>query len=165
MPRNDALSLGSGLFSAPRGRKNNPLGLPGISGAASSGGRKPIPKDVRNLVWRKYIGNKPEGKCYCCRQRTISFDDFQVGHNKAVVKGGSNNISNLRPICGPCNRGMGTGTIESYRRKHFGGAISGAKKKVSSPSKRRRRELSPLGLPVGGILGGGGRRPRNPYGF
>jgi hypothetical protein len=41
--------------------------------------------------------------------------DFQVGHNKAVAKGGNNNISNLRPICGPCNRGMGTMSIEKYR--------------------------------------------------
>lgn len=65
------------------------------------------------------MGNKVEGKCYCCKTRTIHVMDFQVGHNKAVAKGGNDNISNLRPICGPCNRGMGTMSIEKYREKYF----------------------------------------------
>jgi hypothetical protein len=84
--------------------------------------RRKIDKNTRDAVWFKYMGNQAEGKCYCCEIRTIHITDFQVGHNKAVAKGGNDNISNLRPICGPCNRGMGTSSIESYKKKYFGKA-------------------------------------------
>lgn len=81
--------------------------------------RKPIPKELREQVWFKYIGaTKSEGKCYCDGVRTISFFDFEVGHNKAVAKGGRDNINNLRPICKSCNRSMGTMSIDVYKRKY-----------------------------------------------
>ena len=81
--------------------------------------RKPINKNLRDNVWLKYIGNKPEAKCYCCKIRPIHITHFDVGHNKAVSKGGYNNIENLRPICSPCNKGMGTKSIEWYRKKYY----------------------------------------------
>ncbi len=77
-----------------------------------------VSKTVKNTVWKKYIGNKPEGKCYCCGV-TISFFSFEAGHNKAKSKGGSNDIENLRPICKDCNASMKTQSIESFRAKHF----------------------------------------------
>ena len=95
--------------------------------------RKPIGKSLRDQVWLKYMGNKAQGKCYCCKIRPIHMTDFQVGHNKAVAKGGKNNISNLRPICGPCNRGMRTKSIEWYRKKYF------AKTKSKKGSKKIRK--------------------------
>ncbi len=81
--------------------------------------RRKIDKNVRDAVWLKYMGNKAEGKCYCCQIRYIHITDFQIGHNKAVAKGGTDHINNLRPICGPCNRGMGTISIERYKQTHF----------------------------------------------
>ncbi len=81
--------------------------------------RKKINKDLREKVWLKYMKNKVLGKCYCCKIKPIHFTDFEVGHNKAVSKGGSNNINNLRPICRSCNKGMGTKTIEWYRNKYY----------------------------------------------
>ncbi|MDH5733951.1 MAG: HNH endonuclease [Candidatus Bathyarchaeota archaeon] len=81
--------------------------------------RKGIPKRVKNAVWDKYIGmDKALGKCYACNQ-TIHITDFEVGHNKAVSKGGSDRITNLKPICRTCNRYMGTSSIEAYKRKYF----------------------------------------------
>lgn len=94
--------------------------------------RKPINKNLRDSVWLKYMGNKAEGKCYCCQIRTIHITDFQVGHNKAVAKGGNNDISNLRPICGPCNRGMGTMSIEKYKNKYFSGSVEPTKNKSAT---------------------------------
>ncbi len=80
--------------------------------------RRPIDKNTRKLVWEKYFGLKKfSGKCYCCKERVIYKDEFQVGHNKAVSKGGLDHINNLRPICARCNSSMRTMTIEQYKRK------------------------------------------------
>lgn len=110
-------------------------------------GRKPIGKPLRETVWLKYMGNKAQGKCYCCRIRQIHFTEFQVGHNKSVAKSGKNNISNLRPICGPCNRGMGTKSIEWYRKVHF--SKGGKKKRTKKPGTRigPRKPTSQWGIP------------------
>jgi len=86
--------------------------------------RKGIPKSVKNAVWDKYIGmDKASGKCYVCN-RAIHITDFEVGHNKAVSKGGPDYIGNLRPICRPCNRSMGTLSIEDYKIQYFEGSKS-----------------------------------------
>jgi hypothetical protein len=74
---------------------------------------------VKDTVWSKYIGaNKAEGKCYVCG-RIIHITEFDLGHNKAVSRGGGNNISNLRPICRTCNSSMGTTSIETFKARHF----------------------------------------------
>jgi len=40
---------------------------------------------------------------------------FEVGHNIPRSKGGLNDIDNLRPICGNCNRSMSDSyTIEEF---------------------------------------------------
>lgn len=81
--------------------------------------RRKIPKAVKEAVWGRYIGiKKAEGKCYVCN-RTIHITRFEVGHNKAVARGGSDNITNLRPICRSCNLAMGTMSIETFKRKYF----------------------------------------------
>src|SRR3989338_900510 len=98
---------------------NNPFGIKPIkvepiniwgNNSKSKPARKPIDKNIRSLVWNKYNGNSLAGKCYVCK-RPITHDHFEIGHNKAVAKGGKDNITNLRPICGPCNRGMSTMSI------------------------------------------------------
>lgn len=109
--------------------------------------RRKIDKNLRDAVWLKYMGNKVEGKCYCCQIRTIHITDFQVGHNKAVAKGGKDDIGNLRPICGPCNRGMATMSIEKYKKKYFSGAVTSStknsdkKKPVKSETTVSKKEL------------------------
>ncbi|MDP3966236.1 MAG: HNH endonuclease signature motif containing protein [archaeon] len=101
--------------------------------------RKQINKGLRNQVWEKYMGRKSSGKCFCCGINTIYFNEFQVGHNKAVAKGGKNHISNLRPICGGCNRGMRTMSIEQYKRKHFG---IGRKTRSDKGTKKAKKSAS-----------------------
>lgn len=73
--------------------------------------------------------DKTEGKRYVCN-RTIHIIDFEVGHNKAVSKGGSDRITNLRPISRSCNRAMGTMSIEVYKRKYFSKSKKLRKRKV-----------------------------------
>ena len=85
--------------------------------------RKRIPKHVKELVWARYIGaDKAYGKCSASCGRRIHFMNFEVGHNKALAKGGSNHISNLKPICRSCNQAMGTMSIEAFKREYFSGA-------------------------------------------
>lgn len=101
-------------------------------------GRK-IPKSSKDTVWATYIGmDKTEGKCYVCR-KTIHITDFDVGHNRAVSKGGSDNVTNLRPICRTCNSSMGTMSIEAFKRKYFSKTKSKkiAKKKRAKPRRRK----------------------------
>lgn len=77
-------------------------------------------KNIREVVWREYIGKMMEGYCYCCEIRKITFTDFEVGHNIPISKGGTDEISNLRPVCKQCNNGMRTMVLEEYKRKYFG---------------------------------------------
>ena len=107
----------------------------GLGPKRVSSGHKPVSRTLRNDVWYKYMGDKTNGKCYCCRMRVIRWDDFQAGHVRAKAKGGNNQLSNLRPICGPCNRGMGTKTIKWHQRMHFGGKRT---RTPTKPSGRRR---------------------------
>jgi len=117
-------------------------------GGKSPPTRKPINKNLRDNVWLKYMGKKAEGKCYCCRIRPIHITHFDVGHNKAVSKGGYNNIENLRPICGPCNKGMRTKSIEWYRAKYYAKPRTPKPKKPKSKRRKRTTQnpYDPLGL-------------------
>jgi 5-methylcytosine-specific restriction endonuclease McrA len=81
------------------------------------------------------------GKCYVC-ERPISFTTFEVGHNRPFAKGSKWNINNLRPICGVCNRSMGTMTIEAFKKRYFEALRKKAKHKRSKAKHRRKRSLN-----------------------
>lgn len=50
-------------------------------------------------------------RCLCCgKKRKLTAD-----HVVPVSKGGSSNISNIQPLCGPCNSSKGTRSTD-YRR-------------------------------------------------
>lgn len=50
------------------------------------------------------------GKCLVCGTR----DDLTVDHVVPLSRGGSNGVSNLQPLCGPCNSRKGRRIID-YR--------------------------------------------------
>ncbi len=102
--------------------------------------RKAIPQDIRLRVWNRYFPGTTVGKCYVCRD-PILLRDFQVGHNKADASGGSLALSNLRPICGGCNRAMGTMSIEVYRAKYYGKPKPTSKTKASDTDARAKLEM------------------------
>ena len=54
--------------------------------------------------------DKYGNRCLCCGEIT----KLTVDHIVPLSKGGSNDISNVQPICGPCNSKKGTQTID-YR--------------------------------------------------
>lgn len=66
-----------------------------------------IPKALREQVWITYAGTVFQTKCpitWCTNK--INVFDFEVGHNIPESKGGTLALTNLRPICGRCNRSM-----------------------------------------------------------
>mgnify|MGYP003653419957 FL=1 len=81
--------------------------------------RKSIPKTLKNKVWDTYIGKKKGvGKCFCCRC-DIDSKNFDCGHVISVRDGGPTNLENLRPICAPCNKSMGTENMKLFKDEYF----------------------------------------------
>lgn len=71
--------------------------------------KQAIPKQVRTIVWNHYIGETlNQHRCFCCKKVVVRVTDFEVGHVISEHHGGTHEINNLRPICGACNRSMGT---------------------------------------------------------
>lgn len=78
-----------------------------------------IPKALREQVWMTFCGDRWfKHKClvsWC--ENIITPFNFEVGHNVPESKGGTTDISNLRPICGKCNKSMGDQyTIDEFSK-------------------------------------------------
>jgi len=82
--------------------------------------KKAIPKAIKTLVWNTQFGSTvAEAKCYCCKSTVIHVTNFHCGHVIAEANGGTLDISNLRPICAPCNSSMGKRNMNEFM-KTFG---------------------------------------------
>ena len=72
--------------------------------------RKPIPKNIREQVYRKYNGH-----CAYCGCE-LEYKDMQVDHYIPVwSQNGSNELSNLMPACRMCNYYKDTFTLDKFR--------------------------------------------------
>jgi 5-methylcytosine-specific restriction endonuclease McrA len=82
--------------------------------------KKGVPTTVRIACWNTYIG-EDVGKhvCMCCQNLFITQHNFHCGHVVAEAKGGSTDVSNLRPICEKCNYSMGTENMADFAKTHF----------------------------------------------
>jgi len=81
--------------------------------------RKTIPKAVKITLWNKYFGeDHAKGTCNVC-QREIKMTEFDAGHIVAVANGGSDNLDNLAPVCGTCNKSMGTQNLQEFKTVYF----------------------------------------------
>tara|TARA_Y100000591_G_scaffold263577_1_gene236732 strand:- start:810 stop:1142 length:333 start_codon:yes stop_codon:yes gene_type:complete len=77
-----------------------------------------IPKAIREQCWVKNFGEVFTHSCYIhwC-DNTISVFNFHVGHDKPESKGGTLDVSNLKPICSRCNLSMSNNyTIEQWNQ-------------------------------------------------
>jgi len=74
-----------------------------------------ITKRQREFTWIRDIGDSKSGKCYVCN-RTITDDNFEAGHVISKYNGGDDNVKNLRAVCIPCNRSMGTRNLEEFKK-------------------------------------------------
>ena len=85
--------------------------------------KQKIPQKLRNSLWLKYVGEKTNGICYCCRKNTITVfsgekNTFEAGHIKSEYNGGKIIIGNLLPICKKCNRSMNVKHWDNYVSKN-----------------------------------------------
>jgi len=81
--------------------------------------RRALPASVRDSVWNHYIGEDiNKHRCLCCKKVLISNRQFQVGHVVSVKDGGTDEISNLRPICAPCNHSMGSKNMIEFIKSY-----------------------------------------------
>lgn len=77
--------------------------------------RKSVDKNIRKTIWNAYIGSDIiKHKCLCCKLAHITNTEFEVGHIQAFANGGTDEITNLRPICSACNKSMGTKNMREY---------------------------------------------------
>jgi uncharacterized protein VirK/YbjX len=82
--------------------------------------KQKISRALKVKCWDTYIGvNIGKAKCLCCSHSDITQHNFECGHVIAESKGGTLDISNLRPICNVCNSSMGTTNMEEFREEQF----------------------------------------------
>lgn len=79
--------------------------------------RMRIPKKIRRKLWMKYFDETIIGTCHVCCDK-LYYDDFECGHVKSVFYGGTNDISNMRPICRICNNDMGIKNMDEYKNNY-----------------------------------------------
>ncbi len=131
---------------AGRGRGRGPASASGSSGTASAAAqasaecaparradaapsprspaaahRRRVPSAVRVALWNSWHGREAGvGSCHCCGC-AVTQQDFEAGHIVAAAHGGGATLDNLRVLCRPCNRSMGSRDMRAFIAEHFGG--------------------------------------------
>jgi hypothetical protein len=84
------------------------------------GGKKTIPKKVKEDSWNRYVGNKrSEVLCICCRTTVITPFTFHAGHMISEANNGQTIVDNIRPICSACNLSMGARNMLDFIVAHY----------------------------------------------
>ena len=69
----------------------------------------------RRILWAYYVSEDVgKHKCLCCRTTWMTQSNFHMGHIISQADDGSDDITNLRPICQTCNLGMGKKNMKEY---------------------------------------------------
>ena len=68
-------------------------------------------KELRSRVYIK-CGTVDKIKCKICDNHEIASTNFQLGHIISRYNGGTYQLSNLVPICAPCNGSKGMGKTD-----------------------------------------------------
>jgi len=76
------------------------------------------PSDVTR-VWQSVYRDTFNGICAMCDKNKVELTErttWEVAHIVPFSKGGSDDLSNLRPLCRACNRSMGSKDFKEYVR-------------------------------------------------
>ena len=98
-----------------------------------------IPAAVRNTVWLKYIDDKNNANCFCCKLETITNANWHCGHIVSEKNGGKVHIDNLRPICAGCNCSMGKTNMFEFMEKYGFDTITNPKQSKTKKSKKTKK--------------------------
>ena len=106
--------------------------------------KKGISKSLRCKVWNKWVGDTiGQTMCIVCQNNKISMMEFECGHIISEANGGNTDIDNLLPICGICNKSMGTMHMEEFVSSQFPKNMNSFKeRKYSSMSKPKKSGFS-----------------------
>ena len=116
--------------------------------------RKAFTQRDRMAVWDREFGPSTyEAKCPLCKRNPITRNHFAMGHKKALAKGGSNTIRNIRPICHSCNSMMSTMNMSDFIKRFSPKATPGktktaAKKTARKPAKKVTKKTSAKSTPT-----------------
>jgi len=85
-----------------------------------------LSKPLRAMVWRGWYATvqhdeSGDARCPCCESARISALEFHLGHKRSFARGGTDEPSNLIPLCATCNTSMGTRDFDEYRAALHGG--------------------------------------------
>lgn len=104
--------------------------------------RRRIPKAKRRAIWVKYVGEYIfTTNCLCCNSNHIDPFTFESGHIKAHSMGGSDDISNLVPICSICNRDMGNQNMKVFMKSQFNLTLSDVITRLNMINKKVKKLL------------------------
>lgn len=70
---------------------------------------------IRETLWTLNFGHDTNGYCYVCN-KDITRDNWHCSHVISKSNGGSNEISNLKICCPPCNLSMGSQNLYEYKK-------------------------------------------------
>lgn len=76
-------------------------------------------------VWQNTFGEVFTAKCKLCERKELTFairtgdNAWEVSHVIPFTDGGSDDISNLRPLCRSCNRSMGSRSFKDYIAENY----------------------------------------------
>ena len=81
--------------------------------------KQKISKVLKMQVWDKYVGKSVASiLCPNCNIIEIRMDAFEAGHVQPESKGGLATVENLRPICGTCNKSIGSKLMDTTKFKY-----------------------------------------------
>lgn len=81
--------------------------------------RQRIPQRVRIAVWNvAFTQSVRIGECWCCSD-PIPIESFDAGHIQAQGLGGSDDVSNMRPVCRGCNSSMQQTNMRDFALRYF----------------------------------------------
>ncbi len=76
--------------------------------------RKSLTKLVRLTAWRKSSNGLMDTNCFSCSKAMRMEDNWECGHIVSHSHGGSDEASNMQPLCRRCNRSMGPMNMYEY---------------------------------------------------
>lgn len=72
----------------------------------------------REIIWAYCNGTLSENCCYCCSDKKINRNTFEIGYIVSRSKGGNEKLENLETICKGCHIRMGKNSLYTFIWEH-----------------------------------------------